>query len=377
MTTPPQGGWQPDPHGRPPHGQPQYGPPQGYPGPQPPGFPPGQWPQQPPPAKGGGSLKWLLVAVAVLLVISISVGVTLIVTREDGDEPSQTAGANTSDIASANDTGPVAIIMEEPTCKAFNTINNSLADIVANGWAENRAQLGSLSEWSPQQREQVQAVSLAMRNAADQAVALARETPNRVVREIYDQFIAFGRAYADSVATYTPRNDNLASANVSASGALIGICNSIEYESAGRSIAVEPLRPPSELSRARNPADAGPFLSDTNGQCGDWVARLDQFIATTPDWQTRDGSIPASQWTAERVALERSTVPLLEQYASQASEAGRASGNPVFEDLAETAALYIRSYTAASEQYVQGDSWLQYTGFRISNLIAAACQSGG
>lgn len=377
MTTPPQGGWQPDPHGRPPHGQPQYGPPQGYPRQQPAGFPPGQWPKQPPPAKGGGSLKWLLVAVAVLLVISISVGVTLIVTREDGDEPSQTAGANTSDIASANDTGPVAIIMEEPTCKAFNTINNSLADIVANGWAENRAQLGSLSEWSPQQREQVQAVSAAMRNAADQAVALARETPNRVVREIYDQFIAFGRAYADSVATYTPRNDNLASANVSASGALIGICNSIEYESAGRSIAVEPLRPPSELSRARNPADAGPFLSDTNGQCGDWVARLDQFIATTPDWQTRDGSIPASQWTAERVALERSTVPLLEQYASQASEAGRASGNPVFEDLAETAALYIRSYTAASEQYVQGDSWLQYTGFRISNLIAAACQSGG
>lgn len=377
MSTPPPSGWQPQNAGQPPYGSPQYGPPPGgfppYPGQQP-AYAPGQWPQGPPPPRN--YTKWLLVAVAVLLVVGVTIGATLLISGNDGPSSSPTQGTP-SEVASASDTGPVSIITDEPTCKAFNAINNSLADIVANGWAENRAQLGSVSEWSPQQREQVQTVSAALRNAADQVVELARETPNRIVREIYDQFIAYGRSYADSVSTYTPRDDNLASANVSASGAIIGICNSIEYESAGRSIAVEPSGPPSELSPATNPADAAPFLSDTNELCGDWVARLDQFIATTPEWQTRDGSIPASQWTAERIALERSTVPLLEQYASQASEAGRASGNPVFEDLAETAALYIRSYVAASDQYVQADSWLQYTGFRISNLIAAACKAVG
>ncbi len=42
-----------------------------------------------------------------------------------------------------------------------------------------------------------------MRNAADQTVALAKLTPHRVMRELYQQFIAYARAYSDAIATYT------------------------------------------------------------------------------------------------------------------------------------------------------------------------------
>jgi hypothetical protein len=103
MTVPPQDGWRPD------HDQPAG-------------------PSQPPPTVNG--LKWLLIAVAVLLVVCISVGATLIVTR--GGKGAATKAAlsdSTSDIASANDTGPVSIITDEPTCQSFNSLNNSLAGL--------------------------------------------------------------------------------------------------------------------------------------------------------------------------------------------------------------------------------------------------------
>ena len=42
-----------------------------------------------------------------------------------------------------------------------------------------------------------------MRNAADQTVNLVKMTPHRVMRELYEQFIAYARAFADAVPTYT------------------------------------------------------------------------------------------------------------------------------------------------------------------------------
>ncbi|GAB7067458.1 hypothetical protein JCM12141A_17470 [Mycolicibacterium hodleri] len=101
MSTPPKGaGWQPgEPHGS--------GPPwQQGPFVHPPG---------PPPPTGNG-LKWLLGAVAVLLVIAIAVGVTVIVlTRHRESEASPSATAVTGEIASADDTGPVSVVTDEPT----------------------------------------------------------------------------------------------------------------------------------------------------------------------------------------------------------------------------------------------------------------------
>jgi hypothetical protein len=383
MSVPPEGGWQPlqQPGPPPDQGQP-YGQqfnPSGYnpQQPPPPGWQHGPWPQQPgPPPQKGSSLKWLLIAVAVLLVIGISVGATLIFTRDGGGEGGTTATSGApSDIASAGDTGAVSIITDEPTCKAFNGINNSLADVQKNGWPGDRAGLGPAAEWTPDDRTRVEAVAKSIRNAADQAVALAKQTPHRVVREVYEQFIAYGRAYADSVPNYVPADDALADVFISSGTTLIGICNSIDLGSASRSLTLDPAAPPTTLAIVQNPSKANRFLKEPDPNCAAWIQRLAQFNSDTQEWQKRDSSIPASQWTPAQRAVSEATQPLLTTYAVETEADGRRSSNPVFEDFAVTAALYLKAYVAAGENYVNADGWLSYTGFQIANLVSGACRA--
>jgi hypothetical protein len=376
---PPQDGWPPPQPGTPP----PYGPPPGgvpqYSGQQPPGFPQGPWPQQPaaPPPKGN-STKWLLGAIAVLLVIVATIGATLLFTRDGGSDASgPSASGVASDIASADDTGPVSIITEEPTCDAFSAINNSLADIQNQGWGDLRSTLGHTSSWTPDQRSQVDAVATAMHNASDQVVSLAKQTPHRLVREIYGQFIASGREYANNIAQYTPADDGLASVNVSASSALIGICNAIQSGSTGRSLAISPAQPPTKIGPPTNPADASLLVESSTPMCAEWVRREEEFDAETREWQGRDTGMPATQWTPERKALEASAGPLLDAFSSDIAAAGRGAENPVLEDFATAAALYLRAYTSARSSYTDADSWLAYTGFRIAGIVSGACRAVG
>ncbi|MDX1889350.1 hypothetical protein [Mycolicibacterium sp. 050158] len=378
MSVPPQGNWPPpqQPGNPASSGQP-YGPPGNQPGytASPPGWQQGPWqqPPGPPPQKGNG-LKWLLIAVAILLVIGISVGATLIFTRGDGGGGSSPTSGAASDIASANDTGPVSIILDEPTCQSLTAINNSLASAQANGWADQRETLGPVASWTPDQRTQVEDVARAMRSAADRAVPLAKQTPHRVVRELYEQFIAYSRAYADSVSTYSPEDNALATANISASSALVGICNAIEQGATSRALSIGAVPAPSTIAPAGDPANPKRFVTSADSTCSKWVERLNTFNSqTSPDWQNRDSSIPASQWGPERQAIEKAAQPLLSAYASDIEDAGRGSGNPQLEDFANTSALYIRAYLSAEDSYVSSDGWLNYAAFQIANFVSAAC----
>jgi hypothetical protein len=182
MSMPPQSGWPPSQPG------PPYGSQSGY-GPQ-----PGMWPPAPPPQKGGG-LEWLLISIAVLLVIGVTIGGTLLFTRGGGGGGTTSASGAPSDVASANDTGPVAILTDEPTCRTIFGI----ADVQDKGWGDQRSTLRPPPTWTSDQRAQVQAVMKATLNVAEQVTGLAKQTPHRVGRELYKQFIAYGRAYADAV----------------------------------------------------------------------------------------------------------------------------------------------------------------------------------
>jgi hypothetical protein len=385
MSEPPQGGWQPGPippnQGQP-YGQPfdpsAYNPQQQ---PPPPGWQQGSWPPHPgppPPPKGGG-LKWLLIAVAVLLVIAVSIGATLLFTRDGGSGgggSTPTSGAP-SDIASANDTGPVSIITSDPTCTAYMGVNNSIARVEASGWGAQRSTLGTASLWTADQRLQVEAVTAAMLNAADQLVALAKQTPHRVMRELYEQFIAFGRAYANSVKDYTPADNGLASANVNAGSALASICNSINYGSVSRSLNAEPAPPPTQTPNLGNAEDPQRFVTSSDSTCSSWVTRLDDFNVKTSEWASTDSNVPGSQWTPERRAIQEAVEPLLSAYADDIQFAGQQSSNPVLEDFALTAALYIRTYVTVGDSYTSADGWLGDAGFRIANVVSGACRAVG
>jgi hypothetical protein len=316
-----------------------------------------------------------LVAIAVLLVIGVTIGATLLITR-DGDGPSTPPTSDVpSDIASANDTGPVSIITEEPTCKGFNAINNALADVAQNGWGSARSTLGPAADWTADQRQQTEAVATAMRNAARQTVGLAKQTPHRLVRELYEQYIAYGRAYADSLPAYTPADDSLASVTVNAGAALIAICNSITYESTGRALAIEEADAPSSNQTATNIEDPPEFISDQSPTCTAWVNRDRRFSDETKDWAALDTSIDGAQWTPEQKTIQLSTLPKLSAWASDMEALGRQSNNPVMEDFALAAGLYLRAYVTGGETYVMADSYLTTTAFRLSNTIAAACEA--
>ena len=374
MSTPPPGGWPPGPPPNP--GQPDGQ--QGFNPQQPPGWQQGQWPQQPsPPPQTGSGLKWLLIAVAVLLVVAISVGATLIFTRDSGGSVGTTpSSAPASDFASAGDAGPVKVISDEPTCQTFNGINNALADIQNNGWGAERATLGPASEWTNDQRLRVEAVAGSMRNAADQIIPLAKKTPNRVVRELYQQIVAYGRAYSQSINSYTPSDDGFASVFVNGTSAIIGICNSIDFGSASRSLALKRPAQPTQVAPLGDPADPKRFVTLANTACVNWRDRLDRFNAeSSPEWQDRDSSIPASQWSPARHAVEEAARPQLAAYADDMTNLAMQSDNAVFEDFATTASIYVQAFLASGDSYVSADGWLSYSAFRLANLLSGACRA--
>lgn len=386
MSMPPQGGWQPpqQPGSMPPNeGQPYHSPgpvpQQSYTGQQPPGYPPTPWPQHATPRQQGNGVKWLLIGVGLLLVIAITIGATLLFTRDSGGTPTETSVPPTSgasdDIASADDTGPVAIITAEPTCDAWNGIRTALASTERNGW-DQRDRAAQSSEWTPAQRSQTEAVATAMRNAADQVVVLARQTPHRVIRELYEQFIAYGRAYADSIATYTPSDDFLAGANASAHSALGSICDAIAYGSAAsRSLAAGEVPPPTQVSAPGNPANSQRFLVTPQSTCVAWVQREDTMVTDTAPWKNLDPNIPASAWTPEQRAIQEGALVTFATYADAIEASGRQSDNPILEDFAVLAAVYLRAYASTAATYIPADNYLSEVGLRLSGLISSACRA--
>src|SRR6185369_13845619 len=169
MNLPPppnQWGSQP-PTGGQPASAPQWGPPPGgqpggapQSGPQPPwGPPPG-----PPPGRGGKG-KWIFGGIALLAVIAVTVVITVLVVGKGsggGESPTPTNG-NGSDFASANDKGPVGIIMEDPTCAAWNRINNTAVGVQSQvGW-RNRDQSAPATAWTAEQRSMYETVGTAFR----------------------------------------------------------------------------------------------------------------------------------------------------------------------------------------------------------------------
>lgn len=378
MSVPPPGGWPQAP--RPDSGQPGPGYPGAHPQ-QPYSGPPGQWPPQPgypppvPPQKGNG-LKWLLGGLAVLLVIGLAVTTTLLLTRDK--TPTATPGTSTapSDVASANDTGPVSIITVEPTCTAYYSINNAVAAVQSNGWGDERGNLGPAAQWTPEQRTLLDSVTTGLKKTADQLVPLAKQTPHRVVRELYEQIIAYMRAYVASIPTYDVRDNFLATAFVNAELGVTALCNAIGYGSAPRATVDQPAAPTSPAP-VRDPANPQQFVTASDATCQAWVPRETQLVADADAWSRLDMSIAAANWSPEQRAANEAVFPVMSKYADAIEQAGRSSGNPILEDFAATSAIYFRAFVAIGTNFVPEDGWLYATGARLASVVTAACRAVG
>jgi len=383
MSVPPPNQWgQQPPTGGQPVGAPQWEPPAGGP----PGGAPQWGPQQPwgpppgPPQGRGGKGKWIFAGIAVLAVIAVTVVITVLVVGKDSGGESPTPNGNTSDIASANDKGPVAIITDDPTCDSWRRINDSVAAAEKGvSWPE-RDQSVPATAWTPQQRSMYETVGKAMRGAADQVVGVVRLTPHRVMRELYEQFIAYSRAFVASIPSYAAndrdRNSALAPDNLGLT--LTGICSAIVTGSAG------PIAPlvagaagPTESSLPGDPADPQRFLSTTNPICAEWESALAKFSDDTVAWRAIDAAIPATDWNPDQKAINDAVIPKITALADQLERLGRGSGNPTLEDFALLSAQYWRAFRLALPSYTSSDVYLGNAGNFSAYVVKEACNAAG
>lgn len=374
---PPPGPWGPPPPQQPggwqqPGNQPQWGPQQSWPGQSP---------------KKSGPLKWVLGAVALVAVIAVTAVVSVSLAGDNGNgatgptSTSETASGAASEFASANDTGPVSVITEDPSCAPWGPVINTLAEREATiGWTERDPSIAA-DVWSPQVRDRYLKFAQAMREAADQAEPLVRLATHRVMRELYQQFIAFGRAFVDRVPTYSaPDNELVLTAN-SASTALVNVCSAILFGSAA---ARAPLTP--ALSSSPNSVSVGEageparFMESPDPICGDLVGTIDKFNedpAVVTWFDTVDVETPAGQWSPQQQAASEAVIPLLQSSADAFERLGEDSSNPVLQDFAMLGAVYRRAFAAAIPTYTKADQYLYDTGRYAPSVIRGACVAAG
>jgi hypothetical protein len=357
------------------------------PGPDP-RVPPAQpvWaPQQPwptPPPRRGNAWKWALGAFALVAVIAVTVAVTLSVAGGGSGENPPTTSPTTgtspdSEIASANDKGPATIITEDPACAPSQPIFDALEGQERNGWHTRDPSIPA-SAWTPAIRAQYEAVGQAMRRAADQLVPMAKLTPHRVMRELYEQFIAYSRAYADRIATYTPPDDQLALASSSALNAVAQICAASRYGSASARGPLVPAPPaPAQVAPPGDPADPQRFLASPNSVCPEWIAASTQLQSDTAAWAAIHSAIPASQWTPEQRAVNDAVAPVMGAFADKLQALGDRSDNPLLQDFATLSAQYRRAYVQSLPSYIPSDNYLSSAAIMLSGVVEAGCRAAG
>ncbi|KAA0080814.1 hypothetical protein CIW52_23785 [Mycolicibacterium sp. P9-64] len=292
-----------------------------------------------------------------------------------GGGPTPTPTNGNSDFASANDTGPVAIITEDPTCAAWNKVNTALFDAEQQvKWTERDPSIPA-TEWTPQQRNAFETVGNAMAKAADQSAGLVKTTPHRVMRELYEQFIAYARTFAQRVPDFTEPDNEFARVVDGIAGAFVNVCAAISYgSSAAQAPLLSPVAPPSKIAAPESVDDPQRLLTKEDPICADWTARLDRYFDDTAAWQAISGDIPAAQWTPEQRATIDAVIPVMSTFADDIEKLARRSEIPAVQDFGVLAAEYERAYLQALPTYTSADGFLAAAATYVAKVIEQGCK---
>lgn len=359
-----------------PWSQPYRGGPSGsLPAGPPPWGPQQQWAGGPPP-RGGGRAKWILGGLAAILAVALVVVITVLVVRPDGggNGASNAGGAGAdSEFASANDAGPVNIITEDPTCASWTRVSQDYSDQTnAVNWGERDASVPATA-WTPEQRRMYETVGKATTDAAARTQSLVKQTPHRVMRELYEQFVAYANAFVEAVPTYAADQEGLPLTLNSVGLSLANICAAIDYGSAQ---AVAPLIavPAAPSATSATETSSKQFLAEANPICADWETLVTKFDADTTEWRKIDPQLSADKWNLEQREINNSVIPVLTANADDVERLGRQSGNAVLEDFAVLAAQYQRGFAHALPNYRPADNLLSAVSSYTVKAVRWACK---
>lgn len=350
-------------------------------------YPAGWAPGELPTPRRDGKRGWIVGLVALAVVVAI--GAVLLFTGQDSrsaaaerNSPNATPasatlrpGATPTTIVSADDTGPITVITDDETCGPWDNVQTAVAVARNAGWNE-RDPWKPASTWDPDQRAQFEAVADALRSGADRAVSLAAQTPHRVMRELYEAFIAYGRAYSDALPNYQPTDDFLAQTSLAALDSITHICAANRSRVASvQEPGLAPVAPPTTPPTVADPANPHRFLPQPNPTCARWTQDEAALQERTRAWSALDSNVGAAQLNREQVLVYDDVVSVLTAQADTMESAGRGSGNAVAEDFATLGALYFRAYAKAVPLIWAGDHHLAEVGFDLNELISVACQA--
>ncbi|MHC9292567.1 hypothetical protein ACRCUN_08855 [Mycobacterium sp. LTG2003] len=241
-------------------------------------------------------------------------------------------------------------------------------------WADRDPQIPA-SDWTEEQRTMYETVGRAMTDAAGFAVNLRKQTPHRVMRELYGQFTAYAEAFADAIPTYTFENgDSLANVPGGALSALSAICSAIDYKSA-QPVALQIDAPASPTQISSPSAEPKQFIDNSSTVCEEWISSTDQYDKDTQAWLAIDANIPASEWTPEQKAVYNSVASIMTTRADAIERMGRESNNTVFEDFAVLAAQYLRAYVLTIPKYTSNDNFLSDSARYLVGTVHWACKA--
>jgi hypothetical protein len=279
-----------------------------------------------------------------------------------------------SEYASANDHDAVNIIIKDPSCAPFIPIVSTVTDVgKASGWVDTDASIPA-SAWTPEQRQSYMTLSQALRAAADQLVPLTKAATHRVLREIYQQIIAYSRAYADAVPNYTDADRYLSGARVALMNMGWYLCDAVTGAAASRAPFVKPLRP-ATVSSISDPTSLAAFMASPDPSCGQWLTAWHKFLndpAIAP-WAELDYKIGAGSWTPEQRAAADAIVAPMNQMADTFEQLANKTDNLVLRDFGQLAAQYARAYVQALPTYTSDDYDLYQIARHTATAVARVC----
>ncbi|MGN7780101.1 DUF4190 domain-containing protein [Mycolicibacterium sp. 22603] len=289
-------------------------------------------------------------------VITLTVGALVIWAVTGGAEPPAPTIAAPTDPATLDKQPSTSIsaVLDEPTCGKLATITRTVSSDVPG--LEN-VQKQSTAEWTTEQRRLIEADADAFKRAADAAVPLITQTPNMVVRQLYGQYVARGRAYAAAVRNPAPNLDHLVNLRVSVGlidEAVEALCTAIDT---GRPAVFARLVASIDIDSASpqpvDPADPTVLVTVSDDDCGAWANPVDTHMSA--QMVERDPAVGNQQ-------------------ADTMLELGRTSANPLTYYFAAYGALYFR--IAAVTTSAGPDEQLGYRefGMTMRNFIARTCR---
>jgi hypothetical protein len=354
----------------------------------PPTFPPPAPGWGPPPPRRRTRRWWALSGVALVLALAAAgVAVTLL-RRDSGGGPIAATSPTTTTTTmppatSAGDVGPVGLITEEPTCVRWLAISPKWPIDPPINIAGVSPVTVPRNAWTPQQQSAMQTMANNIRAEARQTAVLANTTPHRVMRELYEQFVAYGRAFADTAAgNYVPEDSGLLYSKNHLLDTLVSVCVAIRAGAPAARSALVTAAPgaPSRVAPPQDPADPQRFVTASDVPACVGLESLTRNYASNPTvtaWIDSDKTIPASQWDPKQKALNDAVAPIMLTLADDVEHTTGQGNNPVMADFGTLFVQYQRVFAKALPLYVPSDFQLDGVASNMLFMMAQACQTVG